>query len=239
MSLPKIMHPVFDILVPSMNQKMKFRQFLVKEEKLLLVAKTSDDMNDILSAIKQVVNNCAEDPSFDIDRLSIFDLEYVFLKLRGLSVNNVVKLSYRDFEDNKVYEFDVNLDDVAIVTSSPEKTNSKIPVADNVGIIMRYPSASLYSDKEFLANSKQEAQVDLVIRCIDKVYDADSVYEAKTFTYDQLLEFVDNLDVKSFERLTQFLTSAPKLSYTIKYKNSLGNDRSIELTALNDFFTLR
>jgi hypothetical protein len=237
MSLPKIMHPVFDILVPSLKTKMKFRQFLVREEKLLLVAKTSNDENDILGAVKQVVQNCAEDPNFDVDKLSIFDLEYVFLKLRSLSVNNVVKLSYRDFEDNKVYEFDVNLDDVTI--TEPGAIENKIPVADNIGIIMRYPSASLYSDKKFLSMPSQEAPVDLVIRCIDKVYDADNVYDAKTYTYDQLIDFIDNLDVKSFDKLTAFLTSAPKLSYTIRYKNSLGNDRSIELSALNDFFTLR
>ena len=237
MSLPKIMHPVFEILVPSIKTKMKFRQFLVREEKMLLVAKTSSDENDILAAVKQVVQNCAEDKTFDVDKLSIFDLEYVFLKLRSLSVNNIVKLSYRDYEDSKLYDFDINLDEVAITT--PDIVENKIPVAENVGIIMRYPSAALYSDKKFLSTPSEEAPVDLVIRCIDKVYDADNVYDAKTFTYDQLLDFVDDLDVKSFEKLTMFLSSAPKLSYTIKYKNSLGNDRTIELSALNDFFTLR
>ena len=231
------MHPVFEILVPSLKTKMKFRQFLVKEEKVLLVAKTSNEETDILAAIKQIVQNCSEEPSFNVDNLSIFDLEYIFLKLRGLSVNNVVNLSYRDFEDNKVYDFEVNLDDVKII--EPKQVENKIPVSDGVGIIMRYPSASLYSDKKFLSNSKEDAPIDLVIRCIDKVYDSDNVYDAKTFSYEQLLEFVDNLDVKSFDKLTDFLANAPRLSYTIKYKNSLGNDREIELSALNDFFMLR
>jgi hypothetical protein len=237
MSLPKIMHPIFDILVPSLDVKMKFRQFLVKEEKILLVAKTSNDDTDILTAIKQIVQNCSEDPAFDIEKISIFDLEYIFLKLRSLSVNNVVKLSYRDFEDNKVYDFDVNLDNVNIVQS--EEKSNKIQLTPEVGIIMRYPSASLYSDKKFLSSTKDDAMVDLVVRCVDKIYDIDNVYDAKTFSYDEILEFLDNIDVSSFEKLTDYLSSAPKLSYTIKYKNSLGNNREIELSALNDFFTLR
>ena len=237
MSLPKIMHPIFDILVPSLNVKMKFRQFLVKEEKILLVAKTSNEDSDILTAIKQIVMNCAEDSSFDIEKISIFDLEYIFLKLRSLSVNNVVKLSYRDFEDNKVYDFEVNLDDVQIVQSET-KTN-KIQLTPDIGIIMRYPSASLYSDKKFLSNNKDDAMVDLVVRCVEKIYDADNVYDAKTFSYDEILEFLDNIDVSSFEKLTEYLSSAPKLSHIIKYKNSLGNNREIELSALNDFFMLR
>jgi len=237
MSLPKIMHPQFDILIPSLKKKMKFRQFLVKEEKILLVAKSSEDDNDILSAIKQVVNNCAIDDSFDAEKIAIFDLEYIFLKIRALSVNNIVKLSYRDFEDDKLYDFDINLDDVNIIY--PENIENKIAVTDKMGIIMRYPSASLYSDKTFLNSSPENATVDLVIRCIDKVYDEDTVYEAKNFSVEDLLQFVEDLDVKSFEKLNSFLMTAPKMSYTIKYKNSLGNDRSIDLSSLNDFFTLR
>lgn len=231
------MHPVFEILVPSLKTKMKFRQFLVKEEKILLVAKTSDDETDILSAVKQVVQNCAEDQTFDVEKVSIFDLEYIFLKLRSLSVNNVVKLTYRDFEDNKLYDFDVNLDNVTI--KEPAVMENKIQVSADVGIVMKYPSASLYSDKSFLSSEKNDAMVDLVVRCVDKIYDADNIYDAKTFSNDEILEFLDNIDVNSFEKLTNFLANAPKLSYTIKYKNSLGNDREIELSALNDFFTLR
>jgi T4 bacteriophage base plate protein len=237
MSLPKIMHPQFEILIPSMNKKVKFRQFLVREEKILLVAKTSEDETDILTAVKQIVQNCSLDESFDVDKLTIFDLEYVFLKIRALSVNNVVTLSYRDFEDNKLYDFDVNLDDVAI--NIPENIDNKIPVTAEIGIIMTYPSAALYSDKKFLNSTREDATIDLVIRCIDKVYDQDGIYDAKTFSYDELLQFVDDLDVKSFEKMNNFLINAPRMEYTIRYKNSLGNDRSILLNTLTDFFTLR
>jgi hypothetical protein len=237
MSLPKIMYPQFDILIPSTGKKMKFRQFLVKEEKILLVAKSSEDDNDILTAIKQVVNNCSLDASFDIDKISVFDLEYLFLKIRAISVSNVIKLSFKDFEDEKVYDFDVDLNQVEI--EMPKDIPNKINIFGKNGIVMRYPSASIYSDKEFLTSTVEDASIELIIRCIDKVYDAESVYDVKTVSREELLEFINNIDIKSFEKINEFLSNAPKLKHVIDYKNSLGNDRKIILTTLNDFFTLR
>jgi hypothetical protein len=237
MSLPKIMYPQFDILIPSTGKKMKFRQFLVKEEKILLVAKSSEDDNDILTAIKQVVNNCSLDASFDIDKISVFDLEYLFLKIRAISVSNVIKLSFKDFEDEKIYDFDVDLNQVEI--EMPKDIPNKINIFGKNGIVMRYPSASIYSDKEFLTSTVEDASIELIIRCIDKVYDAESVYDVKTVSREELLEFINNIDIRSFEKINEFLSNAPKLKHVIDYKNSLGNDRKIILTTLNDFFTLR
>ena len=237
MSLPKIMYPQFDILIPSTGKKMKFRQFLVKEEKILLVAKSSEDDNDILTAIKQVVNNCSLDDAFDIDKVSVFDLEYLFLKIRAISVSNVIKLSFKDFEDEKIYDFEVDLNQVEV--EMPKDVSNKINIFGKNGIVMRYPSASIYSDKEFLTSSVEDASIELIIRCIDKVYDAESVYDAKTVSREELLEFINNIDIKSFEKINEFLSNAPKLKHVIDYKNSLGNDRKITLTTLNDFFTLR
>jgi hypothetical protein len=237
MALPKIMYPQFDVLVPSQGKKYKFRQFLVKEEKILLVAKTSSEDNDILTAIKQVVQNCSLDDSFNADTIAVFDLEYIFLKLRGLSVGNIIKLSYKDFEDEKVYDFDVNLDEINI--EMPKDISNKISIFDKNGLIMKYPSASIYSDKEFLSSTPEDAAIELIVRCIDKIYDPESVYEAKNFTREELIEFVNNIDVKAFEKINEFLSTAPKLKHTINYKNSLGNDRKIELSSLNDFFMLR
>ena len=237
MSLPKIMYPQFDILIPSTGKKMKFRQFFVKEEKILLVAKSSEDDNDILTAIKQVVNNCSLDDAFDIDKVSVFDLEYLFLKIRAISVSNVIKLSFKDFEDEKIYDFEVDLNQVEV--EMPKDVSNKINIFGKNGIVMRYPSASIYSDKEFLTSSVEDASIELIIRCIDKVYDAESVYDAKTVSREELLEFINNIDIKSFEKINEFLSNAPKLKHVIDYKNSLGNDRKITLTTLNDFFTLR
>lgn len=237
MALPKIMYPQFDILVPSLGTKHKFRQFLVKEEKILLVAKSSEDDNDILAAIKQVVQNCSIEDNFDADKIAVFDLEYIFLKLRAISVGNIIKLSYKDYEDEKVYDFEVNLDNINI--EIPKEVSNKINIFGKNGIVMKYAPASIYSDSKFLSSSTEDATIELIIRCIDKIYDEDSVYESKNFLKDELLDYVNNIDLKAFEKINDFLNSAPKLKHVISYKNSLGNDRKIELNTLNDFFMLR
>lgn len=238
MALPKIMHAQFDILVPSLKEKRKFRQFLVKEEKILLTAKASADSEDILTAIKQVVQNCAMDENFNANNIAIFDLEYIFLKLRGLSINNIVKLSYRDFEDDQVYDFEVDLDKVEL-TPSVDNTSTKIAINDTSGIVLRYPSASLYSDKEFLKSTPEDGTIILISKCIDQIYDEETVYDSKTVSKDEMRDFIDNLDVNTFEKINEFLTTVPKLKHVIEYKNSLGNDRTVELDSLNDFFMLR
>jgi len=236
MSLPKISYPINTIKIPSLNKGFKFRPFLVKEEKLLLMAKESDTPADILQAIKQVVNNCSVDDKFNVDSLAIFDLEYAFLKLRAMSVDNVVKVSYKDFEDEKVYDFDVDLNKVEV--EFPKDLSNKIEVTKTSGILMKYPSASLYDDKDFITSDKDYI-FELIVRCIDKIYDGDNVYESKDYKLDQIREFLEDLDVKTFDKIREFLINLPKLTYAIKYKNSLGHDREILLSSLNDFFTLR
>jgi hypothetical protein len=176
--LPVIQHPIFNIRVPSLKKEYKFRPFLVKEEKLLLMAKESQSETDIFTAIKQIVQNCCLDTKLNVDKFAIFDLEYVFLKLRSISVDNIVKINFKDFEDSKVYEFDVNIEEINVIF--PEKANNTIKINEKTGIIMKYPSASLYSDKEFL-NLEKDHLFELIIRCVEKIYDGEEVYEAKNF----------------------------------------------------------
>jgi len=236
MSLPKISYPTYTITIPSSKKQHKFRPFLVKEEKLLLMARESDTAADVLSAIKQVVNNCSLDKGFDVNKLAIFDLEYVFLKLRAYSVDNICKVSYKDTEDSKVYDFDIDLNKVEI--EFPEKINNNIKINNTTGIIMKYPQASLYEDKEFLSLNKDQL-FEMIVRCVDKIYENDSIYEAKDHTQQEIKDFLENLDGKVFSDVQTFLLNVPKLKYVINYKNNLDHDRSIELNSLNDFFTLR
>jgi len=233
MSLPKIQYPVYNIKIPSLNKTFRFRPFLVREEKLLLMAKESDNPGDMLSSIKQVVNNCLVDNNLDINKLAIFDLEYLFLKLRALSVDNVVKLSYIDNEDNKKYEFELDLNTVEV--KFPEKIDNNIKLTETSGILMKYPSASLYDDKEFL-NLEKDYMFELIIKCLDKIYDGDSIYEIKEYKKKDIEEFLESLNVKAFEDIKEFLLNVPKLYHEINYKNSLNNDRKIILTELSDFF---
>jgi hypothetical protein len=235
-SLPKIDYPIYTIEVPSTKTSFRFRPFLVKEEKLLLMAKESENSTDILSSIKQIITNCSIDDKFDIDKYAIFDLEYIFLKLRSFSVDNIVKVGYKDFEDEKIYDFQIDLNEVNV--TFPEKIDNNIKITDNSGIVMRFPPATLYSDKEFLSIEK-DYMFELIIKCIDKIYYEDEVYEAKNYKKEEINEFLENLNMKVFESIQKFLLNVPKIEYKIKYKNSLGNDREIILSSLNDFFTWR
>jgi hypothetical protein len=234
--LPKLNHPIHNIEVPSLKKKKNFRPFLVKEEKILLMAKESDDSNDILVAVKQIVNNCSLDPDFNIDDLALFDLEYIFLQLRAVSVDDILTVSYRDNQDEKIYDFDIKLKDIKI--DIPKETKNVIKITDDIGMIMKYPSTKLYEDKEFL-NEKDEQLFKLIVRCVDKIYKGDEIYDLRDYSSSEIEDFLENLSVKVFEQVQTFFENCPKLHHTIKYKNSLGNERTIELNSLNDFFTWR
>ena len=236
MSLPKISYPVHTIQIPSTKKNAKFRPFLVKEEKLLLMAKESQNNADILKSIKQIVNNCCLDDNFDDKKITIFDLEYLFIKLRAFSVDNVVKVSYRDEEDNQNYDFEIDLEEVKI--DFPEKNDNNIKISDKFGILMKYPSASLYEDTDFL-NLDKDYLFELIVRCIDKIYEGDNVFEAKNYSTKELGDFLENLDSKTFVSIQNFLMNSPKLLHVLHYKNSMGKDKQITLSSLNDFFTFR
>lgn len=201
------------------------------------MAKTSEDNAAVLGAVKQVVNNCIVDADIDIDKLALFDIEYLFIRIRSFSVSNISKVSYRDNADGKIYDFDVDLDKVEVVF--PDKIENNIKITDTTGIIMKYPEASLYNDNELLASEADEVVENLIIRCIDKIYDGDQMFDTKTFTVAEIKEFVEQLDVNTYDKMRQFFGNLPKLNYKIEYKNSQGEDREIIMSSLNDFFTLR
>lgn len=232
MPLPKIDQPLFDVTIPSSQTKVMFRPFLVKEEKLLLIAQQSGVDGDIVRAIKQVLQRCIQD-NIDVDTFTTFDLEYLFLKLRAKSVNNIVKLSYRDNEDGELYDFELNLDEIEMIFS--EESNSKIKINDKVGMTMRYPSASI-TDRMPQFDSEVDLISFFVRNCIDTIYDEENVYVATEYSDEELNEFLDSLDVATFDKIRAFFESMPKLYHKIEYKNSLGNTRKIELTNLKDFF---
>lgn len=199
------------------------------------MAKSSEDSGDILRAVKQVVNNCALNDSFDVDRLAIFDIEYLFIQLRAISVNNIVKLSYRDNEDQEIYDFHIDLKDVKV--QFPEKVERVIKITDSMGIQMRYPSASILDDNT-LMEAGDDAFYELIIRCIDKIYDGDDIFDPSDYSKEEVEAFLDDFGVGVFEKIQQFMTNVPRILHKLEYKNKNGNDRVIELTSLADFFTL-
>lgn len=235
MALPKIDKPLFEMLVPSQDKMVKFRPFLVKEEKILLMAQQGGSEKEIVLAIKQILQNCCADPTFDVDQLATFDLEYMFIKLRARSVNNVVNLTYEDLEDNKTYDFEVNLDDIEVI-KNPDHTN-KIKITDSIGIVMKYPSVTLVDSIPETTDPLVVVEY-LIKSCIDMIYDDEDVYVAAEQTPEELAEFIDSLDVQTYDKIRTFFDTLPRMKYEIKYKNSLDHDRVIELNKLSDFFTL-
>ena len=234
MSLPKINYPIFDVTIPSTSQKIKMRPFLVKEEKLLLIAQSGGDSRDVVLAIKQVVNNCILDP-LDIEKLTTFDLEYLFVKLRARSINNIIEVTYNDPEDEQQYKINIDLDKVEVRTD-PLHTN-KVKINDNLGMILRYPNTDMLKAVD-QATSEVDVYFEVIKYCIEKIYDDENVYETKDYSAEELHEFVTNLDVNTFKQIQLFLETLPKLHYETTYTNSAGTERKVVLQNLNDFFML-
>lgn len=235
MALPKIEHPVIEIEVPSTGEKKSFRPFLVKEEKILLIAEQVKSRKETLKSVKQVINNCSLD-DIDTDALLLVDIEYIFLQLRATSVNNIIDLNFTDNEDQKDYAFKVDINDIKVVKPK-KKVSNKIAISDKVGIIIRHANG-LMVDK--MPEYKNDINLFLfyIKNCIVEIYDEETVYDAKEIDDKELDEFVDNIPSKCLDKIRAYLATTPTMQYTIEYKNSLGNDRKIVLSNLDDFFTL-
>jgi hypothetical protein len=243
LSLPVIAHPTYKLKIPSTKKEVPFRPMTVREEKILLLAKESAASEEILMAVQQVVRNCATE-ELKLEELTIFDLEYLFLKIRARSINNLVKLFYEDQEDgNKVHQFEVDLDKVEV--SFPASVPNVIPLTNDIFITMKYPPASLYNDKSLLSvppgTDQDRVELDfftlLAKKCVKEIIQGDKIYN--NFTPEELDTFFDNLTVKCKNEIQKFFLSAPHLEHVVVYKNSKGEDRKITLTTLEDFFTLR
>jgi hypothetical protein len=236
MALPKLMHPTFELTVPSVKQKVKFRPFLVKEEKLLLMAKQSGEQADIVNVLKQVINNCDIESVLNIDQLASFDIEFLFLKLRAKSINNIIDLAYTDFEDDEVYKFQLDADEIQINFNQEHKNT--IALSDTSGIVMKYPSMDLMS--KVLENNDVSSWLFLMIKgCMDQYYEDDKIVMFKDSKPEEIDEFIDNLPTTVIKQFETFFDTMPKLYHKLEYTNKKGTDRVIELRTLEDFFTLR
>lgn len=233
MPLPKTKHPLFETEIPSTRKKVLYRQMLVRDEKILLLAKSSEDDGDIFRAVKQVVNNCLFEDT-NIDNLATFDIEFLFIKLRSASIGNEIDLAFKDLEDKLEYKFNVNIDDIGI--EWPENVNPVIKVNDNTVIKLRYPPASLFDDDNAYGDDAYEY---IASRCIDKIFIDEEAYDTTDASPKELLEYILDLDTKSYQQVKDFITNMPRLKYVISYTNKAGTDRKITLTTLTDFFTLR
>lgn len=234
MPLPKISSPLFDLSIPSKNTSVRARPFVVREEKILLLAGQSNSEREALLAIKQVVNNCVEDATFDINDLTIFDLEYMFVALRARSINNIVEINVTDREDGQVYPIRIDLDDVKLEV--PEEVTKDINVNEDVILRLAFPKISAFENIPEGANSEDVLEV-LVHNMLDCVFVGDEVTHFKDQPKQEIEEFLESLSVSAYKEITAFADSIPAVSYSTSYKNSKGSTQYVGLRGLQDFFT--
>jgi hypothetical protein len=230
MALPKIKHPTYKITIPSNEKEVNFRPFTVQEEKLLLMAKNSEKTEDLINTVKQVIQNCIIEP-IEIEKLAIFDIEYIFIKLRSKSVGEIVELDYTDPEDGENIKFKINLDDIEI--KKHEGHSNKFSLFENIGVVMRYPT--LEEIKTVEDNGQDEAVFTMLIKCIDQIYDEETVYS--DYSEKELNEFVNTLPMESMSSIQKFFETMPSVEHTVKLKNKQGKTKEVVLKGINSFFT--
>ena len=236
MALPKLGYPTFELELPSTGKTIKYRPFLVKEEKVLLMALESKDEKQVVSAVKDLIKNCVI-TRIKVDTLPSFDLEYLFLKIRGASIGENITLTVTCLDDNETQvEANININDVEIL--KPEGHDKKIMFDDKTGLVMKYPSMKEFVDREFLQKEmKTEDVYGFIADSIDQIFDDEEVYDSSTTTKKEFRTFVDNLTTKQFEKIQEFYTTCPKLSHTFKVVNpKTSKESSYTIEGFQSFF---
>ena len=235
MALPKLEVPIYELTVPSTDEKIKYRPFLIKEEKILLIAMEAQEQSGILNAVKDIVKSCTFD-KFDVNRAPIFDIEYIFLNIRAKSVGEVSTVNLRCPDDNETFvqtEIDLTKVDVQIT----EGHTNKIELTDEMGMILQYTTLDSFTDSTTVINASN--MLDVIASCVSQIYDkkGEDVYDAKDSTKQEIVDFLESLNSKQFLEIQKFFDTMPKLTHTVNIENPETKVKSdITLTGLNDFF---
>ena len=236
MPLPKISTPTYELTVPSTGKNIKFRPFLVKEEKILIIAMESQSDKQIAQAVNDVLSNCILTRGVKIDDLSTFDIEYLFLNIRGKSVGETVDVMITCPDDNETkVPVQINLDDIQIVKDDNHQRD--IPLDDNLTMRMKYPAMGEFVKNNFSVDMKVDDTFDLVCSCIEQVFSEEESWAASDCTKKELHEFLEQLDSGQFKKIEQFFETMPKLSHTLNVTNpNTKVVNKIKLEGLNAFF---
>jgi len=238
MPLPKIATPTYDLELPSTGESIRFRPFLVKEEKLLVIALESEDIKQITTAIKTVIKSCILTKNIKVESLPTFDIEYLFLNIRGKSVGEELDVNVicPDDEETQV-AVKINLDDIKV--QKDENHSNKIKIDNSIMMEMKYPSLDQFikSNFDFSDNNMLEQSFDLIASCIDKIFTEEEVWSASDVTKKELTEFLDQMNSTQFKEIEKFFETMPKLSHKIKVKNPKTEVESeVVLEGLSSFF---
>ena len=236
MALPKLTTPTYELEVPSTDEKISYRPFLVKEEKILLMAMESGKNEDIVNAVKQIVSECTFN-KLKIGNMPMFDVEYIFLNIRAKSIGEVSKLKLLCPDDKKTYaDVEVNLEEVQVQVG--DNHTNKIELTDEMGMIMTYPTIDSFAESG-IQNITASNMTDIIGKCILQIYEdnGEKVYEAKDQTKKELGEFIEQMNTKQFQSVQKFFDTMPRLKHEVKIKNPKTKKVSnITLSGLNDFF---
>ena len=236
MALPKLEVPIYELTVPSTDEKIKYRPFLIKEEKILLIAMESGANEDVIQAVKQIVSECTFN-TLKLGDMPMFDVEYIFLQIRSKSVGEVSKLKILCKDDGKTYA-NVEVDLTEIEVQVNDDHTNKIELTDEMGVIMRYPTIDSFSTAG-ISDITADNMLDVIVACIDKIYDkkGEEVYDSKDSSKKELMDFVEQMNTQQFQDVQAFFDSMPKLRHEVTVVNPKTKvENIVALSGLNDFF---
>ena len=238
MPLPTISTPTYELTLPSSNRKIKYRPFLVKEEKILILAMESQDTKQIARAVKDVISKCILSKGIKVDRLSTFDIEYLFLNIRGKSVGEQIEVMVTCPDDEKTQvPMSINIDSIKVQKDDDHSIDIKLD--DVYTLRMKYPSLTEFIKNNFsaLEDMSVDDTFDLIASCIDQVYSEEESWASEECTKKELTTFVDTLNSNQFKKVEKFFETMPKLSHTVKVTNPNTNVESeIKIEGLQNFF---
>ena len=218
MALPTMDLPTHELEVPSNKKKIKFRPFLVKEEKVLLLALESDDEKNIRDAVLNLLKSCIS-TRIKLENLATFDLEYIFLNIRAVSVGEVVEINVTCQDDDTTQvKYNLNLTDVKV--TFPDGHTNKIMLTDDTGVIMKYPSFNRFVENQFQQKEiDEDSVIDIIAESIDQIFQGEEVYDSSTTTPKEFIEFVESLTTQQLEKLQKFFETSPRLEHKFMVKN--------------------
>ena len=237
MALPKPPVPTYELELPSTGKTIKYRPFLVKEEKLLLIATETGDDKAIRDAVTDILKSCVVTRGVKIEDLQMFDLEYIFLRIRAKSVGEIVEMQFVAKDDNETkLPYNLNLEEVECI--KPEGHNTKVMLTDSAGLIMKYPSMNQFITSQILQKEQSTEEVFLeVVGCVEQIFDGDEVWEAKTTPAKEIKDYLEGLTSKQFEKIQQFFVTMPKVSHTFTLVNPITEVKSeYTIEGLTNFF---
>ena len=234
MALPTMDLPTYELVVPSNKKKIKFRPFLVKEEKVLLMALETDEEKNIKDAVLQLLKACIS-TRIKLENLASFDLEYIFLNIRAVSVGEIVQMNITCQDDEKTQvKYNLNLTDVNVIF--PEGHDNKIMLTDDLGVIMKYPSFDGFVEGQFTDNKEFDV-IKVVAESIDQIFQGDEVFDESTTSKKEFVQFVESLTNPQLEKIQAFFETAPRLEHSFKVTNpNTGVESDYTLRGLASFF---